>query len=122
MGIFIFTTASRPILEPTQRPIQWVPAAVSVGVNWPGRETDHSPPSSAEVNNVWSYTPPPNTPPCGGDRLRENTGTVLPYFTLLYLTKWNTSFLLCHCMLLCVILNFISYTKITFSIESLFLV
>jgi hypothetical protein len=26
----------------------------------PGREADHSPPSSAEVKNVWSYT---STPP-----------------------------------------------------------
>jgi hypothetical protein len=23
---------------------------------WPGSETDHSPPSSAEVKNTWSYT------------------------------------------------------------------
>jgi hypothetical protein len=26
------------------------------GVNWPGREADHSPPTSAEVKNTWSYT------------------------------------------------------------------
>jgi hypothetical protein len=25
-------------------------------VNWPDREVDHSPPSSAEVKNDWSYT------------------------------------------------------------------
>jgi hypothetical protein len=36
-------------LGPTQPPIQWVPGAVSLGVKWPGREADHSPPSSAEV-------------------------------------------------------------------------
>jgi len=23
---------------------------------WPGREVDHSPPSSADVKNMWSYT------------------------------------------------------------------
>jgi hypothetical protein len=34
---------------PTQPPIQWVPGAVSVGVKRPGREADHSPPSSADV-------------------------------------------------------------------------
>jgi hypothetical protein len=30
------------------------------GVKWPGREVDHSSPSSAEVKNAWSYksTPP----------------------------------------------------------------
>jgi hypothetical protein len=28
-------------------------------VKWPGREADHSPPSSAEVKNAWSYTSTP---------------------------------------------------------------
>jgi hypothetical protein len=46
---FLFTTASRTALEPTQFPIQWVPEALSLGVKRPGREADHSPPSSAEV-------------------------------------------------------------------------
>jgi hypothetical protein len=31
----------------------------SLGVKWPGREADHSPPSSAEVKNEWSYTSTP---------------------------------------------------------------
>jgi hypothetical protein len=35
---------------------QWIPGALSLGVKWPGREADHSPPSSAEVKNAWSYT------------------------------------------------------------------
>jgi hypothetical protein len=48
LGIFLFSTASRPDLGPTQPPIQWVPGALSL-VNRPQRETDHSPPSSAEV-------------------------------------------------------------------------
>jgi hypothetical protein len=42
--------------EPTQPPIQWVPGALSLGVKRLGREADHSPPSSAEVKNAWSYT------------------------------------------------------------------
>jgi len=33
----------------SQPPIQWVPGALSLGVKWPGREADHSPPSNAEV-------------------------------------------------------------------------
>jgi hypothetical protein len=33
---------------------------LSPGVQWPGCEVDHSPPSSGEVKNVWSYT---STPP-----------------------------------------------------------
>jgi hypothetical protein len=30
--------------------IQWVPGALSLGVKRPGRESDHSPPSNADVN------------------------------------------------------------------------
>jgi hypothetical protein len=49
LGIFLFTTASRTALVPNQPPIQWVPGALCLGAERPGRETDHSPPSSAEV-------------------------------------------------------------------------
>jgi hypothetical protein len=35
--------------SPSLLPIQWVSGALSLGVKWPGRETDHSPPSSADV-------------------------------------------------------------------------
>jgi hypothetical protein len=56
LRIFLFTTASRTALGPTQPPIQWVPGAISLGggVKRLGRETDHSPPSSAEVKNEWN--------------------------------------------------------------------
>jgi len=37
-------------------PIQWVPEALSLGVKWQVWEADHSPPSSAEVENACSYT------------------------------------------------------------------
>jgi hypothetical protein len=56
LGIFLFTTASRPALWPTQPPIQWVPGALSPRVKRPGREADQSPPSSAKFKNAWSYT------------------------------------------------------------------
>jgi hypothetical protein len=59
LGIFLFTIASRTALGPTQPPTQWVPGAFSLGVKRPGREADHSPPSSAEVKNAWSYTSAP---------------------------------------------------------------
>jgi hypothetical protein len=52
--IFLFIAASRPVLGPTQTPIQWVS-----WVKRPGREADHSLPSSAEVNE-WSYTSTPS--------------------------------------------------------------
>jgi hypothetical protein len=41
LGIFLFTTASRTALEPTQLPIQWVPVALSLGVKRPELEADH---------------------------------------------------------------------------------
>jgi hypothetical protein len=49
LGIFLFTTASRPALEPAQPPIQWVPGALSLGIKRLKREAHHSSPSSAEV-------------------------------------------------------------------------
>jgi hypothetical protein len=60
LGIFLFTTTSRTSLGPTQPPIHLVQGALSLGIKRPGREADHSPPSSAEVKNAWSYT---STPP-----------------------------------------------------------
>jgi hypothetical protein len=42
------STGSRPVLGPTQPPIQWVPAALSPGAKQPGREADQSPPTSVE--------------------------------------------------------------------------
>jgi hypothetical protein len=63
LGIFLFTTASRMVLEPTQPPIWGVPGALSLGVKRPGREADHSPPSSAEVEEwVELYVHSLNTP------------------------------------------------------------
>jgi len=52
LGISLFTTASRPALGPTQPPIQWILETISPGVKRPESEGDHSPPSSAEVNNA----------------------------------------------------------------------
>jgi len=49
LGIFIFTTASRTALGPTQPHTQLLPGSLSLGVKRPGREADHSYPSSVEV-------------------------------------------------------------------------
>jgi hypothetical protein len=69
-------------LKPTQPPIQWVTVFV------PGverlRSDDHSPPSSAEIGNEWSYT---STSP---DVFMVCTGTTLPLtisILALYLVK-----------------------------------
>jgi hypothetical protein len=47
LGIFLFTTASRTALEPTQPPIQWVLGALSLGIKRPGREAIHPLPQYA---------------------------------------------------------------------------
>jgi hypothetical protein len=54
---FLFCAASRPALGLTQLPIQWVLRALSLGVKRPGRETDHSHPTSAEVKKMWIHFP-----------------------------------------------------------------
>jgi hypothetical protein len=55
-GIFLFATASKVVLGPTQPlPNHWVPGAPSSRVKRPGREADRSHPSSAEVKNAWRY-------------------------------------------------------------------
>jgi hypothetical protein len=50
LRIFLFTTVSRKSLGPAQ------PGDLSLALKRPGRETDHSPTSSTEVKNMWSYT------------------------------------------------------------------
>jgi hypothetical protein len=56
LGVFLFTTMSRPALGLTLAPVQWVPGTVSLGVKRSVCEADHSPPSSAEVKNAWRCT------------------------------------------------------------------
>jgi hypothetical protein len=55
-------SASRPGLFTPRYPLDWRlggPQSCSLEVKRPGREGDHSSPSSAEVN-AWSYTSTPN--------------------------------------------------------------
>jgi hypothetical protein len=53
---FVFATASRPTLGPTQPPIQCVSGVLTPGIKRPMRGADHSLTSSAEVKNACSYT------------------------------------------------------------------
>jgi hypothetical protein len=50
--MFLLASASEPALWPTQPPAQWVPGGPFPGGKArPGRDANHSPPSSAEVEN-----------------------------------------------------------------------
>jgi hypothetical protein len=62
--------------------MEQVPGAFFLGIKWPGREADHSSPSSAEVKNAWSCT---STPPIclHGVVLSYSSGTALPLLYLL---------------------------------------
>jgi hypothetical protein len=55
--IFLLSTSYRMSLRPTYPPI-W--GALSLGVKLIGHETDHSPPTSAKVKNMWMYTSSPS--------------------------------------------------------------
>jgi hypothetical protein len=57
-----FSKSFRLALRSTQPPIQCAPGALSPGVKRPGREVDHSPPTSAEVKKSGSIHPLPYTP------------------------------------------------------------
>jgi len=58
--MYFLHTESRPALWHTHLPIQWVLGALSQGVKLPGREANHSTPSSADVKNAWSATSRPS--------------------------------------------------------------
>jgi hypothetical protein len=50
--IFPLASVSRPAMGPTQSPVEWVPGGPFPGNKArPGRDADHSLPSSAEVKN-----------------------------------------------------------------------
>jgi hypothetical protein len=70
--MFLFTTGFRPALGSTQPPIQWVPGTLSLGIKRPGREADHSPSSSAEIQElVELYLHSPSTPSWRGAQLKH---------------------------------------------------
>jgi hypothetical protein len=55
---FLFATASYRLWGPLS-PLSNGYGSPSPGIKWPGRETDHSPPSSIEVEKACSYTSTP---------------------------------------------------------------
>jgi hypothetical protein len=79
----------------TQPPIQWVSGAISLGVKRPGRETDHSPPSSDEVKEcVELYFHSPNTPSWRGAKLsRGSLVFTLPFMSVYIMYMFDVYFL-----------------------------
>jgi hypothetical protein len=59
-NIFLFSTASRLTLGPTQTPIQWVPGALPQGVEQQGHVAERLPPSSAEAQKSGAIPPLPH--------------------------------------------------------------
>jgi hypothetical protein len=58
------------IIKPNES-IQWVPVALSLGLKRPMRETDHSPPTSAEVRKWVELYLRPHTPSWRGAQLKH---------------------------------------------------
>jgi hypothetical protein len=82
LGIFLFTTASKTALGPTQSPIQWVPVALFLGVKRLGREADHSPSSSAEAKeDVELYLHSLNPPSQHDAQLKHRDNFTLHFYT-----------------------------------------
>jgi len=69
---------SRPMLGPTQSSMEWLPGVLSPGIKHPRCETEHSPPTSAEVKSAWSYN---SIPPYIFMAWDLTTGTTLPFIT-----------------------------------------
>lgn len=53
---FVGSPAFRPVLEPNQPLIQWIPKDLSPGLKRPGRESDHSIQSNAKIKKAWRNT------------------------------------------------------------------
>jgi hypothetical protein len=86
IGIFLFTTASRPDLGPTQPAIQWLPRARSLGVTWPGREADHLSHIPPRLRMRGAIPPLPYTSSWRGAYLKYRILLPLPYLQLCKVT------------------------------------
>jgi hypothetical protein len=54
--IYLFSSTFGFALGPIQPHMEWLPRVLSIDIKWLWYEADHSPPSSAEVKNEWSFT------------------------------------------------------------------
>jgi len=56
LGYWLDDRGSGPDTK-ASRPVLWSTQPLTQGVKQPRSETGHSPPSNADVKNMWSYTP-----------------------------------------------------------------
>jgi hypothetical protein len=66
-------------------PIQWVPGNLSLGVKRPGREADHTPPSSAKVKECVELHLHPQYAFMAWSSVKKSTGTNFTFFTFNFL-------------------------------------
>jgi hypothetical protein len=83
---FLFLRASRPALEATQPPLQWLQITFS-RCRTPRREGYHSPPSSAGVKYAWSYASTPPNVFMAWCMVKHRDNFTLLYLTLLHFTS-----------------------------------
>jgi hypothetical protein len=91
LGISLFIAVFRTALGPTQPPFQWLSGALSLGVKRLVRGADHSPPSSAEVKNAWSYTSIPPTR-LHGVVLSQAHGRLYLFYVFMYTYAWSHAY------------------------------
>ena len=53
---FVFSKESKPIMEPTQHNIQWIPGANSVREKQSVNKASYCLPSNVEFKNDWKYS------------------------------------------------------------------
>jgi hypothetical protein len=79
---FLFATASRLALGPTQRPIQWELGFSYLEVKRSRHEADHVSTFSAEGKNAWSYTSIPQYVSLACCLIKLSTGNTLPLIAI----------------------------------------
>jgi hypothetical protein len=96
LRIFLFTISSRSALGPTPLPIQWVPGALSLGVERPGREDDHSHHLVPRSRMRGAIPPLPQYTLMAWCSAKKGTVTALPlFYRYLSYTTVTVTMLLC---------------------------